>query len=401
MPDRWGRPTFQDGFNIYRGLQMIESDNAERQNRKTEQDAYAVADLLGKNGDVSEFTPEARQKGSRLYWDNKLSQLKIQTQESLKSEAGRRDKMAKLDLNLKIAQQRMKDYGLARSMEDDARAKEIAMQLSNENMYNGRFIEKTKGGYTATQWDGTKQSFQDLPIEEVDRLLGQYFGKSYDELMQWQLSAEQNRQMRNFETLQKAEAMYDKNGNPVGFKIPAGIWTPDGKPRGQHYVDLTGEREISKKAASKWRTGEQLGVKLKVEGSKKGGKDSRSTMQKDVEFISQVLNVSKKEALAQYRSDKTLPERLRLYNNEVDAIRKDYSLDDDKKAEKIQRLKEHFLENLPGTKGGLKDSMGQRGGITLPGNITKASEALKYLKEEHGMTEEQAREWLKSAMRPQ
>ncbi len=268
MPDKWGRPTLQDGLNMAQGIMAIRADTERREDRQSEKDAYAVADLLGKEGDVSGFSPEARQKGSKMHWDNKIQQIQIQTQEQLRSEAGRRDKMASLDLNLKIAQQRLKDYQMARQLGDDKRAKEIAMQLSNENMYNGRYLEKGTEGYTSTNWDGTKETFKDVPIEQVDQLLGDYFDKPYDEIMKWQLSAEQNRQMRNYQTLQKAVPMYDDNGNPVGYKIPAGIWSPDGKPRGQHYMDLTGNRIVPNKDAAKWRTAEQIGVKLDVSKAK-------------------------------------------------------------------------------------------------------------------------------------
>jgi hypothetical protein len=74
-------------------------------------------------------------------------------------------------------------------------------------------------------------------------------------------------------------------------------------------------------------------------------KDNRPNMQKEVEFIAQTMGTTPQEALKAYRQDKTLPERIRLYNNELDRLAKDFhfqDLDGKQKAEKVNKLRKDF-----------------------------------------------------------
>jgi hypothetical protein len=239
MPDQYGRPTIADGLQVAQAFNWAQENEAKNQDRRTAAEAYQVADAMANKKDTSNFTPQARFAGAKLYWDSKLGELKTKSQEQLNTTQAMQQTMTRLDLNLKVAGERLRQYQLARSMGDDKRAKEIAIQLNNENMYNGHYVKPNteSGGYDVTTWGGKTEKIDDMPITQVDQLLGAYFNKPYDEIMQWQMGAEQLRRQKNEEILARAEPWINDKTGQIIYKIPAGIWAPDGQPRDAHFVD--------------------------------------------------------------------------------------------------------------------------------------------------------------------
>jgi hypothetical protein len=82
-------------------------------------------------------------------------------------------------------------------------------------------------------------------------------------------------------------------------------------------------------------------------------KDNRPNMQKEVEYISQIKGIPPQAALDEWISNKTLAERIRAYNNEIDSLDNDLSLMGPKgaplKEQKIKQLRELFrIDQLPG-----------------------------------------------------
>ena len=115
MPDQWGRPTMSDGLQIAQAFQWAKRNQEQDQDRRTDQEAMAVADAMAQKKDTSTFSPEARYKGAKLHWDQRFNELKAQTQEHLNSQAGMQEKMQALDMNLKMAQSRLQQYQANRS----------------------------------------------------------------------------------------------------------------------------------------------------------------------------------------------------------------------------------------------------------------------------------------------
>jgi hypothetical protein len=74
--------------------------------------------------------------------------------------------------------------------------------------------------------------------------------------------------------------------------------------------------------------------------------DNRPNIQKEVEYIASVLGINQQDALKKYQSDKALPERIRLYNNELELLRKDdkfqYDLTEQQKEQKINELRSRY-----------------------------------------------------------
>jgi len=251
MVDRWGRLTFDDGLQIAQTAQYFKRDYEREQDRKAEKDAYKVADAIRNKDDISQFSPEARYKGSKLYWDDEFGKVRTQTYQARNETEAIQQKSAKLKLNLDQAAEKLRVYKSARRSGNNALAKQLAVQISNEHMYNGRYIEgpeRGEPGYKVTNWDGSKQVVSDMPIEQVDQLLGAYFDRPQDEIMQWQMSAEALRAQKNEEILSKAEPYINEKTNQVIYRVPAGTWDPQtGKPRGAFFVDSpTAETEIPK-----------------------------------------------------------------------------------------------------------------------------------------------------------
>jgi len=84
-----------------------------------------------------------------------------------------------------------------------------------------------------------------------------------------------------------------------------------------------------------------------------GAKDNRSTMQKEVEYIAQTNGISPQQALVQWQKSKSLPERIRLFSEEVKALNDDITLFGEEgskiKAQKIQELRDLYgVQDLPG-----------------------------------------------------
>lgn len=240
MTDRWGRPNFNDGAQLYQGLRMVKADQDAARQGAIEAEAYTVADTLAQTkgaGDLSKFSPQAKYAGAKLYWSGKVDELRSKTQEHLLSQAGVQDKMSKLQLNLQEADEKYRQYRVARASGDETTARAIALSLNNENMYTGRYVEPGEDGYAVTGWDGKTEKVQDIPIEQVDQMLGAYFNKTPEEIMDWQLGAENFRSKSNYEKISQAEPLYNDKTGKVIYKVPPGVWGPDGKPRGAFYVD--------------------------------------------------------------------------------------------------------------------------------------------------------------------
>jgi hypothetical protein len=240
MPDQWGRFSFSDGLQIANTVEYFKHENEREQEKKLNEDAYKVADAMSNKQDISGFAPESRYKGAKLYWDNNLNELRSKTQQMQLSNEGMQQKVNKLKLNLDEAGQRLREYKAARAAGDDKTARQIAMQINNENMYNGRYVQPSqgeRGGYDVTNWDGSKQNIGEIPMDKIDAYLGAYFDKPPDEIMQWQMSAEQLRAQKNADVLSKAEPYINEKTGKIIYKVPAGVWGPDGKPRGSFFVD--------------------------------------------------------------------------------------------------------------------------------------------------------------------
>jgi hypothetical protein len=69
-------------------------------------------------------------------------------------------------------------------------------------------------------------------------------------------------------------------------------------------------------------------------------KDNRSTMEKDVDAISRIYRIDRKQAYERYQKDKNLGERIRLYNNAVENL--DKFLNEDEKEQKLKHLQQAF-----------------------------------------------------------
>jgi hypothetical protein len=76
------------------------------------------------------------------------------------------------------------------------------------------------------------------------------------------------------------------------------------------------------------------------------GKDNRSTMQKEVEYIAQTKNITPEQALLEWQQSKSEPERIRLYNEEIKALNENmFDTSPEAKAAKdaeVNRLKEIY-----------------------------------------------------------
>ena len=240
MVDRYGRPTMSDGLRLATAVTFLKREGQRDADRMTNKQSFEVADALANQKDVSGYSPEARYKGAKMHGDTALTEGRAKAQELVLSNAGMQEKLNKLNLNLQQAHEKLRVYQSARASGNDALAKSLAVQISNEHMYNGRHIEgpeRGEPGYKVTNWDGSVENVADMPIEQVDELLGAYFDKPQDEIMQWQLSGEQKRRQRNEEVLAKAEPYLNEKTGQVIYKVPAGLWGPDGKPRGSFFVD--------------------------------------------------------------------------------------------------------------------------------------------------------------------
>jgi len=87
-----------------------------------------------------------------------------------------------------------------------------------------------------------------------------------------------------------------------------------------------------------------------VTAKEKEPRDNRSNMQKEVEYIRNVKGVSPIEALAEWQKSKSLPERIRLYNNELTALNEDLTISPKDKPSKVEQLRQLY---------GISDAMNQ------------------------------------------
>jgi len=115
---------------------------------------------------------------------------------------------------------------------------------------------------------------------------------------------------------------------------------------------ISAQREI---AAGRTGSAEKIAqMKIDAMGDRQE-KDTRSNMQKEVEFIATTEGVSLPEALKQWQKSKSLPERNRLYNNELEALNNDMSLlgpeGAELKKQKIQELRQIY---------GINEAMNQK-----------------------------------------
>jgi len=314
MPDQFGNFTIADGLNVFQGVQSIQNqqlreqelkhrqgleDNAEQraqarfgmqqeeyqrklaeqeQGRKIQEEAYKVAESIAQQGDVTQFSPEARYKGAQLYYQDKLGQIKTQNQEVLNSKYGMEETMARLSLNLKQAENRLHLYQAARAAGDNEAAKAIALKLNNENMYTGRYVEPTKDGYNVTNQSGQEEKIKDLPIETVDQIIGSYFDRPQEEIMKWQFGAEQYRRQKNEEVLSQAKPYINEKNGQVIYRVPPGTWGKDGKPRPSFFADAQGN-EVPEKATSGFTPIKEAGLKADIRRKNAGAASAMANAQ--------------------------------------------------------------------------------------------------------------------------
>jgi hypothetical protein len=104
--------------------------------------------------------------------------------------------------------------------------------------------------------------------------------------------------------------------------------------------------EYDKEQGAERRHKENVGLKkqensLRAQQATATAKDTRSTMQKEVEYMAEVNKTTPQEALVMWQKQKSLGERIRLFNNEIDALNSDMTLMGPKGAElKKQKIAE-------------------------------------------------------------
>ena len=108
MPDRWGRPTFQDGLAVVGTVEHF-------QDRAANKDAYKVAEAIANKQDLSNFSPESKYKGARMYWDNQFAEVKTKTRDQSRSNYAIREKLLKQQQNLQDAQEKLRMYRAMRA----------------------------------------------------------------------------------------------------------------------------------------------------------------------------------------------------------------------------------------------------------------------------------------------
>lgn len=296
MPDQFGNFTIADGLQVFNSVQSIQNqrlreeemqhrrgleDRADARNQahfemqqeehrqrleqqKVEKEAYAAAETIAQEGDLNQFSPEARYRGAQYYYQDKINEIKTKNQEVLNSRYGMEETMTRLSLNLKQAEQRLHQYKAARAAGNDEAAKAIAVKLNNENMYTGRYVEPGKDGYTVINQSGQHEKIKDLPIGTVDQIIGSYFDRPYDEIMKWQFGAEQYRRQKNEEMLMQAEPYINEKSNQIIYRVPPGTWGKDGKPRGAFFSDSQGN-EVPAKAAKEFTRMKEASVKADIQ----------------------------------------------------------------------------------------------------------------------------------------
>lgn len=238
---------YDRGFDARTGLQLMGQAQAlgkQMQGYREEQfekEAFAVADLLSQDGDISDFSPKAKVSGARLHWDNLIKQGEAQRQKYLTSEAGMTDKLNKIKMNNVILNERWNQYNSLVKLGNIEGAKEVAMRMVNENMYNGYNVEKDGDDYYLKSLaEGTKQKITDASIEEITQFLGGYMGMSQDQIMEHSITAEQWRAKKNAEILSQAQPMMNDKGDII-YKVGPGTVDPvTGKYRGSFFVDVAG-----------------------------------------------------------------------------------------------------------------------------------------------------------------
>jgi len=262
MPDQYGRPTMADGLQLAQAISWANKENEQQQNKLTEKQSYEVANAIESGKDISSFPDEARYKGAQLAFQNKINGLKVENQKILNSTEGMQKTMTRLKLNLEQADQRLRQYKAARAAGDDATAKQIAIQLNNENMYTGRYVEPAKdgGGYDIISQKGSNEKIKDLPMQTVDQVIGSYFDRPQQEIMSWQFKGEQFRRQHNEEVLSKATPLYNKKTGQVIYRVPAGAWGKDGRPRGAFFTDAQGNEVPSNAAKGFMKMKEAIAV---------------------------------------------------------------------------------------------------------------------------------------------
>lgn len=123
----------------------------------------------------------------------------------------------------------------------------------------------------------------------------------------------------------------------------------------QRHEELMGERRLTREQsaaqsgldrASRERIAKEgLRTTEKVAGMR-SEKDTSSTMQKEVEYIAKTKGVAPVQALEEWKLSKSLPERIRLFNNEIDALNEDLDLMGPDKAQekamKVEQLRQMY-----------------------------------------------------------
>lgn len=89
---------------------------------------------------------------------------------------------------------------------------------------------------------------------------------------------------------------------------------------------------------------QELGIKRQEASAKvAGARDNRSTMEKEVAFISETTNKPMEEALNEWMSNKTLAQRMKIFSDDVKTLNDDISLmgkeGSAKKAKRIEELR--------------------------------------------------------------
>lgn len=115
---------------------------------------------------------------------------------------------------------------------------------------------------------------------------------------------------------------------------------------------------------------------------------SRSNMSKEIDEIMGTEQITRKEALKKWQASRSYPQRIKLYNDTVRQIMDDIALTPEQQTQQMEEARKEFLpEHIKETKE-----------IELPETIKKISEAISYLVEDHDMTEDEAKAWIKERM---
>lgn len=273
MPDQWGRPTFDDGMGMVKGLYFMGAAEEQRkaQALKNESSAYAMwldQKANAKEGEdlgpPPEVSNEAKFTGANLHWDSTIKKGLAESQKYIRAKEG-------MDLKIKNAQmvaaevEQLRSQFFAFASTDNLEGmKEIALKVGNL-VPNGYSIKAEGDGYKATsQATGESTEFKDMSKNEMLGYLGPFFNMSTEEMIQKSLTHAQWTQMQNYKLLEKGKPWQNTAGDVV-FQIPAGTIDPEtGDVRGEFFVDMM-KNELTPKEVKGYKPMSILETQAKID----------------------------------------------------------------------------------------------------------------------------------------